>query len=350
MKTEGYFKRVIAQSPTRFWINNPTREETDRAIKAGATGCTLNPSYTQKMLDNPQEGSYALGILDEVIREIKDDTHAIAEFQRRMAKPICEKFIPMFEASKGEIGYVSIQADPILESDYHVIVNEAQRNRKVSPNVCCKVPTTASGLKAMELLVPEGIPINATEIFAVQQGIEVGELYDSLVPRDKNGPKLWYSHIAGIYDEFIKGYIKENQIDIFPDLLFQGGLAVSRKLYNIAKNRGYRMRFIGGGARGTHHFTELVGGDVNITINWKGTADVLMESDPPVVWRMFNPVPAYVIKELSDKVPAFKQGYEEKGLNIGDFEEFGPVQLFRGDFIKSWKRVLEIIRQRRKFG
>jgi len=184
----------------------------------------------------------------------------------------------------------------------------------------------------------------------VQQGIEVGELYDSLVPRDKNGPKLWYSHIAGIYDEFIKGYIKENQIDIFPDLLFQGGLAVSRKLYNIAKNRGYRMRFIGGGARGTHHFTELVGGDVNITINWKGTADVLMESDPPVVWRMFNPVPAYVIKELSDKVPAFKQGYEEKGLNIGDFEEFGPVQLFRGDFIKSWKRVLEIIRQRRKFG
>ena len=52
------------------------------------------------------------------------------------------------------------------------------------------------------------------------------------------------------------------------------------------------MSFIGGGARGLHHFTELVGGDVNLTINWVGTADALLEQNPPVISRIFNPVPA----------------------------------------------------------
>jgi hypothetical protein len=116
-----YFKRVAKLSPTKFWINNPTREEADLAIAAGATGCTLNPSYTQKMLDHPTEGTYALSVLEKVLAEYPDDVEAIAEFQRRMAEPICGKFMPMFEASGGEIGYVSIQGDPILEHDPEVI-------------------------------------------------------------------------------------------------------------------------------------------------------------------------------------------------------------------------------------
>jgi len=345
---EGYFIRVNKLSPTKFWINNPTRAEADLALAAGATGCTLNPSYTQKMLDHPEEGSYALGILDKTLAQVKDDVKAVAEFQRRMAEAICRKFLPLFESSGREMGYVSIQGDPILEHDSQVIIDEARENRKVAPNVCCKIPLTASGLKALETLIPEDTPINATEIFAVTQGVDLGELYERLVPKGKKTPKVWYSHIAGIYDDFLGNYVKENRVDIAPDLLAQAGLAVSRKLYNIVKERGYRIAFIGGGARQTYHFTELVGGDVNITINWKGTADKLLEADQPVVWRMFNPVPDQVIEELKKKLPDFKVGYEEKGITAEEYEEFGPVELFRSSFVKSWKRVLEIIKERRK--
>jgi len=39
----GYFHHVQAQTMTRFWINNVTREETRLAIEAGARGCTQNP-------------------------------------------------------------------------------------------------------------------------------------------------------------------------------------------------------------------------------------------------------------------------------------------------------------------
>lgn len=344
---QDYFHRVQRLSPSRFWINNPTRAEADLAIAAGATGCTCNPSYTQKMLDHPEEGPYALALLDQVLAEAPDDVAAVAEFQRRLVAPICAKFMPMWEASEGETGYVSIQGDPIREHDAQVIIDEAFANRQVAPNVCCKIPTTGSGLKAMETLIPAGAPINATEIFAVRQGVDLGELYESLVPAGVSGPKLWYSHIAGIYDDHLQAYAKEHGVEIERDLLLQAGLAVSRKLYGIVKSRGYRMSFIGGGARDLHHFTELVGGDVNLTINWKGTADRLLAQDAPVVYRMFNPVPEHVIAELCEKLPDFRRGYEDDGIHVEEYDEFGPVELFRSSFVKSWQRVLDMIKTRR---
>jgi transaldolase len=91
-----------------------------------------------------------------------------------------------------------------------------------------------------------------------------------------------------------------------------------------------------------------VGGKVCCTINWEGTADRLLEQDPPVVYRLFNPVPQKVIDELIEKLPDFKRGFQEDGLEIEEFEDFGPVRLFRSAFIKSWKRVLDLISEHRK--
>jgi transaldolase len=108
------------------------------------------------------------------------------------------------------------------------------------------------------------------------------------------------------------------------------------------------MSFIGGGARGLHHFTELVGGDVNLTINWVGTADKLLEQNPPVISRIFNPVPQEVIDELCEKLPDFERGYENDRIHVEEYDEFGPVELFRSSFVKSWQRVLDVIRERRK--
>jgi transaldolase len=344
---ERYFQRVTKQTPTRLWINNPTRQEADWAIAEGAVSCTLNPSYTQKMIDDPVEGAYALQLLDETILETASDVEAVASFQRKLARPVCERFLPIFEASGGRQGYVSIQGDPGREHDATVIIDEAIVNRQVAPNVCCKIPTTASGLKAMAALIPLDKAINATEIFAIRQGLDVGELYESLVQRGSSGPMLFYSHIAGIYDDYLRDYVAVTGVDISPDLLAQAGLAASRKLYRLVQERGYRMHFIGGGARGVHHFTELVGGEVNLTINWKGTADRLLAEDPSVVYRIFNPVPPHVIDELMAKLPDFQRGYLEDGLAVDEYEEFGPVVLFRSTFVKSWTRVLELAGRRR---
>jgi transaldolase len=342
-----YFIRVTEQSPTMFWINNPTRWQADMALEHGALGCTNNPSYTQKMIDHPEESEYALRLLDESIRECDDDWETAEIFQRKMVKPIAEKFMPLYEKSNGQHGYVSIQGDPINEDDADAVIRGARANRVVAPNICCKIPTTTSGLKAMETMVAEDIPINATEIFGVSQFISICEAYKQVSGANGHKPMFYMSHIAGIYDDHLGNYVKENDIQISPDVLHQAGLAVARKVYNLMIERDYPCVFIGGGARGLHHFTEMVGGKVCITINWEGTADRLIEQDPPVVYRIFNPVPQKVIDELLEKLPDFKRGYLDNGLEPEEYDEFGPVELFRSSFIKSWKRVMELIKERR---
>ena len=57
---KGYFYKVAKLTPTKMWINNVTREEAQMAIDAGALGCTQNPSYTWKMMNNPKEKNHAI--------------------------------------------------------------------------------------------------------------------------------------------------------------------------------------------------------------------------------------------------------------------------------------------------
>jgi transaldolase len=347
MEHKSYFHRVAAQTPTQFWVNNPTREEADLALAAGALGCTTNPSYCQKMVDHPTEGLYALALLDQSVRESSTESEAQAILQRKLVRGIAEKFQPLFERTRGKHGYVSIQGDPIHEHEPNQILAEGLVNRELGENVCIKVPVTRPGLKAIEGFVRRNVPVNSTEIFAVAQATALCELYTRTCEKTRRRPRMYLSHIAGIYDDFLKQYAEEHRVEISSDVLWQAGLAIARKVYAIVEERGYRVTFIGGGARGVHHFTEMVGGDLVVTINWVGTADRLLAEDPPVVSRVYNPVPKQVIDELNAKLPDFRRGYASRGLNMDEFAEFGPVELFRSSFVKSWKRVLGLAAERR---
>ncbi|NCF68826.1 MAG: hypothetical protein GWP61_22935 [Chloroflexi bacterium] len=343
-----YFHRVTSQSPTMFWINNPTRTQADLALDHGALGCTNNPSYTQKMLVHLEEGEYAKQVLTEVLQEIDDDRKAAIEFQARMCKPIAEKFMPLWEQSGGVHGWVSIQGDPFADDNAQDIIDQALDNRKVSPNICCKIPLTEPGLEAIEKLIQLDVPMNSTEIFGVSQMVALAETYEKVGRETGKYPMMFMSHIAGIYDDYLRNYVQENDVQISPDVLHQAGLAAARKVYRIMTERAYKCTFIGGGARGLHHFTEMVGGRVVVTINWAGTADKLLEQNPPVMYRLFNPVPDKVIDELMEKLPDFRRGYLEDGLSIEEFEDFGPVQLFNSAFTKSWGIVLDTIKEQRQ--
>ena len=347
---ERYFRRVAALTPTKLWINNPTRDQARWAIADGAVGCTNNPSFAQKMLDHPDEGAHASQLLDAALADFPDDDEAVIEHQALLVKEIADIFRPIYDQSGGQHGYVSIQSDPIRDEDTALIIEQSVRNRRIGPNIACKIPTTEAGLAAMEELIPLDTPLNATEIFAVNQMTVLCDTYERLSKASGKRPMLFMSHIAGIYDQYLKEYVERNHVDISPDILWQAGLAVARKVYRIMKERGYNAVFVGGGARGLQHFTEMVGSDSCITINWQGTVDTLIEQDPPVVERFFNPVPQYVIDECLEKLPDFRRGYLDDGLAVEEFEGFGPVQLFRSSFVKSWTRVLQEVKTRRAAG
>jgi len=344
---QGYFHRVAALTPTKMWINNVTPEEADWAIAAGAMGCTQNPSYTWKMLTHETGQDHALALLDETLRESRDDNEVECILQRKLVKRIAEKFMPVYERTNGRHGYVSIQGDPIHEEDPQVIIDEGRKNRAMSPNVMIKIPATKAGLEAMGVLIEENTPLNATEVMGLAQVIDVCEMYRKITAKTRTKPVMYYSLITGIYDEWLHKEVAAHGIEINRDILYQAGMIIAKKVYRLVHDRGYELGFIGGGVRGLQHFTEMVGGDVCITMNWGGQAEELLKLDLPVVARLFNPVQDHILDELLTKVPGFRQAYMRDGLSVHEYEEYGPVQYFRDMFVEAWKNTLTLIKERR---
>ncbi|RPJ80484.1 MAG: hypothetical protein EHM18_18440 [Acidobacteria bacterium] len=342
-----YFHRVMALTPTKMWINNVTRAEARMAIDAGAQGCTQNPSYSWKMLTHAEEALYAGKLLDEAVKEAADDNEAVCLLQRKLVCKVAEIFMEVYEKTDGQHGYVSIQGDPIHEEDPEVIIAEARKNRAMSPNVMIKIPATEAGLAAMEVLIEENTPLNATEIMGVGQMVDVCEMYRKITARTKKRPVMYFSLITGIFDEWLGKHVAEEGIKVSPDVLYQAGLIIAKKVYQVRHDRQYPLGYIGGGVRGLQHFTEMVGGDVCITMNWEGQADKLLELDLPVVSRLFNPVQDIVLEQLLEKVPAFRKAYLEKGLTANEYEHFGPVVYFRNMFVSAWKSAQKMARERR---
>ncbi len=343
----SYFKNVSAATPTRFWINNVTRKQAEMALEAGATGCTQNPSYTYKMLTTKDaaEKDYVFSVLDTLL-DIEDNDDVQVELQRLLVNEVAKTFMPLYEATNGKQGYVSIQGDPFKE-DADSIIKFALKNIEASPNIMAKIPATEDGFKAIEYLIPKGVPLNVTEVMSVAQAMETCEIYEKCTKGMKNPAPIYYSHIAGIFDDCLKNQKKAENIEIEDGVLWEGGISVAKKVMQMTKELYPQVGFIGGGARGLHHFTEMVGGDACITINWEGTADKLIELNPPVVQNFLRPVAHSTIDKLCEKFDTYRKAYFRSELTSHEYEEFAPVVLFRESFEQAWKDALVIIADRK---
>lgn len=342
--SETYFRRVNAQSPTRMWINNPTASEAAAAIEAGAFGCTTNPTHTAKMYAQEEERDLVGKDIDRAVARYPSDADAAAAVQRAAVTRLAQQFLPVYEKSGGKAGWVSIQISPFREEDPAAIVDDALENRRIAPNIIAKIPVTVPGLAAIKTLLEENVPVLATEVMGISQAVAACELYKAVAAERKVDAAYYVTHISGIFDDYMKSVAPAG---FSKDLLHQAGLAVARRQYLLMKERGYPGKLLGGGARGLHHFTELVGGDLHVTINWKGGAGDLIQADPPVVWRMETPVPAYVVEELKRGIRDFARAYEEDGLAPEEFADYGPVALFRSMFADGWTKLENAVKERR---
>jgi transaldolase len=341
---KGYFHRVAAGTPTRLWINNPTLEEVDKAIASGAISCTTNPAYASRMLKEERE--WVLHCVDNAINQTGDDNEAADIVQQNLVSRVMGKFLPLYQSSPGLVGFVSIQGNPHADDNSGYIIKEAMRYQRLGTNFIAKIPATKAGLEAMEYLLAMGIPVIATEVFAISQAIYTCELYGRISKKSGKTPPFYLTHITGILDEYLAGVVGRDGIEISPEVLRQAGCAVAREQYRIFKERGYAGTMLGGGARDTYHFTEMVGGDIHITINWK-TAKEIIEANPPVVSRMEVQASRRVVDELCGKIPDFRRAFVPGALGSEEFHGYGPVQHFRNNFINGWNNLLETIKGRR---
>jgi transaldolase len=139
-------------------------------------GVTSNPTIFQKAIS--QGDAY-----DEQLRACLEQTDDPKEIFWQLAEKdvgdACDMLRPVWDAGKGQDGYVSIEVDPNLASDTEATVAEAQRLHEQidRPNLHVKIPATKAGLAAIEEMISRGRNINVTLIFSLKRYEEVAEAY-----------------------------------------------------------------------------------------------------------------------------------------------------------------------------
>ncbi len=342
--TATYFDQLLAETPTRVWVNNPTNEEVALALAHGAQGCTTNPGYGGNLLRRaPNE---ILPIIEQCVRETDDDALAADLVQQRLVARIAEQFRPLFDASSGTAGFVSIQGAPEADTDAAHIEREARDGHALAPNVAPKIPATAPGLKAFERLVADGFPTIVTEVFSVSQFIETSERFLAVTGRTGVVPPFFMSPITGIFGDHLKAVAKREGLDVLASDMELAGVALTRACYVIAEARGYPVTILAGGARIPLDLTGLVGGAVHATINWSTFAEVLA-SPEPLARGIEEPLDSAAITRLGAAFDDVRRALAPDGLTVDEYAAFGPVRYFRSLFVDGWTKVHQAIASNR---
>ena len=122
--------------------------------------------------------------------------------------------------------------------------------------------------------------------------------------------------MIGRLDDWIKAIAKRDGIVITPGHLEWPGIAVMKKAYDIFKSRGYRTRLLAAAYRNHMHWSELIGGDLILTIPHEWQV-LFNNSDVEVKSRIDDPVDPAVVAEIYRRFPDFRAAYDEDGLRLG---------------------------------
>ncbi len=165
-----------------IWLDNISRgliEDGDlsRLVDDGVSGLTSNPTIFDKAMSDTDR--YDAAFADAVSAGVDDPRDAFFRVGGADIQDACDILAPVYEQTDGKDGYVSFELPPDVSDDVDGSVQVAKRlHADVDrPNLLIKVPGTAAGVKAFELLTVAGISVNVTLLFAVKRYEEVAEAY-----------------------------------------------------------------------------------------------------------------------------------------------------------------------------
>jgi transaldolase len=164
------------------WIDSLSREwletgELARMMEEDAVvGVTSNPTIFQKAMAS---GEWYDEQLREVLNGEEDPKEIFLQLAARDIEDACDLLRPVYDATHGVDGYVSMEVDPNLAHDTEASIDEATRFHEWidRPNLYVKIPGTAEGLPAIEEMIARGRNINVTLIFGLDRYVEVTEAY-----------------------------------------------------------------------------------------------------------------------------------------------------------------------------
>lgn len=202
----------------------------------GLRGLTSNPAIFEKAISGSSDYTQALRALARTGKDAKEIYEAIAIEDIQW---VADLLRPVYDASEGRDGYVSLEVSPNLASDTSGTVREATRlaAQVDRENLMIKVPGTAAGMPAIEQLIGDGINVNVTVLFAVDNYVQAAEAYlgglEALAA--KGGPlgsvssvaSFFISRIDSMVDDILEQKAKEGDGAARSARLLMGKVAIA---------------------------------------------------------------------------------------------------------------------------
>jgi transaldolase len=147
-----------------------------RIAEDGIRGVTSNPTIFEKAVSSGRDYDAQIHALARARAKLLEAYKAIVTDDIRDAADVLR---PVYDATRGGDGYVSLEVDPDLARDTKATIARARElfDAVGRPNVMIKIPGTKEGLPAFEETIAAGIPVNVTLIFSVRRYEEVAESY-----------------------------------------------------------------------------------------------------------------------------------------------------------------------------
>jgi transaldolase len=165
-----------------FWLDNITRRlitsgELKRLVEEdGLRGITSNPTIFEKAITGSKDYD------EEFARAVsagKDVPAIYEELTTEDIRRACDVLRPVYDANGGRDGFVSLEVGPHLAHDTKGTIDEAKRLAALvgRPNLMIKVPSTPAGIPAIAQLIADGLNINITLMFALENYEQVADAY-----------------------------------------------------------------------------------------------------------------------------------------------------------------------------
>ncbi len=337
--------RTIATTSTDIWNDSCAVDELEYAISFGAVGATANPTIVADVWK--ADPAHWRGRVRAIADELPDATEtdlawAIVEEMSLRAAPL---LLPAFKASGGRQGRLSMQTDPTLFRSFDRMLAQGEHFASLAPNIIVKFPATSVGVQVMEEATYRGVNVNATVSFSVPQAVAAGEAVErglrrreaEGLPVDDMGPVI--TVMMGRLEDWLRVVSERDGIVADPSAIPWSGVAVFKKTVAEFQARGLRARPLGAAIRHHLHWSELIGGDVVITMpaSWQRRFNA---SSIEVRPRMDDPVDPGILDELRGHFPDFVRAYEPDGLTPAEFDTFGPSARTLRAFVGSYHELL----------
>ena len=167
----------------------------------GVVGVTANPTIFQKSISH---GNAYDEQMTRLIKEGKSTSEIYEAMVIQDIRTVADMLRPIYDGTSRQDGFVSLEVSPDLAHDTEGTLAEVRRFWKIvdRPNLLIKIPATPAGIPAIQQALSEGININITLIFSLENYRQVADAYISAL-EERNAEGKDISHIASVASFFV---------------------------------------------------------------------------------------------------------------------------------------------------